>query len=91
MEIDGKLCGGSWPIERYIAEQHGLAGSNELENVELSTIYDVAHDLILRIMLHHIEKEEARKAALKKELEETHFPKYFGIINKLMTDNGAAA
>ena len=76
LEIDGKLCGGSGPIKRYIAEQHGLAGSNKLENFELSTIYGVAHDLIpsliLRIMLHHIEKEEARKAALKKELEETH-------------------
>jgi glutathione S-transferase len=90
LEIDGKIFGGSAPIERYIAEQHGLAGSNELENFELSTIFDVTFDLLLRVILHHFEKEEARKADLKKELEETHLPKYLGILNKVITDNGAA-
>ena len=90
LEIDGKIFGGSAPIERYIAEQHGLAGSSEIENFELSTIFDVTQDLLLRVVLHHFEKEEARKPALKKELEETHLPKYLGILNKLITDNGAA-
>ena len=90
LEIDGKLFGGSGPIERYVAEQHGLAGSNELENFELSTINDVIFDLYLRIMLHRFEKEDARKAELKKELDETHLPKYLGILNKLITNNGAA-
>ncbi len=90
LEIDGKLYGGSGPIARYIAEQHGLAGSNALENFELSTIYDVTQDLVMRMMVLHIEKEDTRKAELKKELNETHFPKYLGILNKLITDNGSA-
>ena len=90
LEIDGKLYGGSVPIQRYIAEQHGLAGFNALENFELSTIYDVTHDLVMRIMMLHFEKDDARKAELKKEVEETHLPKYLGILNKLITDNGSA-
>lgn len=90
LEIDGKLYGGSGPIERYLAEQYGLAGSNALENFELSTIYDVTRDLLLRIMVLYMEKEDARKAELKKELDETHLPKYLGILNKVITDNGSA-
>ena len=90
LEIDGKLYGGSGPIERYLAEQYGLAGSNALENFELSTIYDVTQDLIIRMMILHLEKEDARKAELKKELDETHLPKYLGILNKVITDNGSA-
>lgn len=90
LEIDGKLYGGSGPIERYLAEQYGLAGSNSLENFELSTIYDVTRDLILRMMVLQMEKEDARKAELKKELDETHLPKYLGILNKVITDNGSA-
>ena len=90
LEIDGKLFGGSGPIERYVAEQHRLAGSNELENFELNTIYDLTFDLLLWILLHRFEKEDARKAELKKELNKKHFPKYLGILNKLITNNGVA-
>ena len=90
LEIDEKLYGGSGPIARYIPEQYGLAGSNELENFELSTIYDVTQDLVIRIMVVHFEKEDARKAELKKELDETHLPKYLGVLNKRLTDNGSA-
>ena len=89
LEIDGKMYAGSGPLARYVAEQHGLAGSNALENLELASIYDVIEDLLLRAILCHFEKEDARKAQLKKDLDEQHFPKYLGILNKLITDNAA--
>ena len=90
LEIDGKLFGGSGPIARYVAEQHGLAGSDPIENFELATIDDVIVDLVLRMMLFRFEKDKKKKAELKKELDETHFPKYLGILNKRITNNGAA-
>ena len=90
LEIDGKPYAGSGPIVHYVAEQHGLAGSNALENLEIDTIYDVTQDLMMRMMILHLEKDDARKAELKKELDETHFPRYLGILNKLITDNGSA-
>ena len=89
LEIDGKLYAGSGPIARYVAEQHGLAGSNALENFEIASLYDVIEDLLLRMMLFRFEKDETKKAELKKELDETHLPKYLGILNKRITDNGS--
>ena len=35
------------------------------------------------------EKEEARKAELKKDLDEKHCPKYLGLLNKRITENGS--
>ncbi len=90
LDIDGKIYGGSGPIARYVAEQHGLAGSNPVENFELATISDVIDDLVLRIMMLHYEKDEKKKGELKKELDETHLPKYLGILNKQITDNGSS-
>ena len=90
LDIDGKFYGGSGPIARYVAEQHGLAGSNPVENFELATISDVIDDLMIRSMILYYEKDEKKKAELKKEFDETHLPKYLGILNKCITDNGAS-
>ena len=90
LDIDGKIYGGSGPIARYVAEQHGLAGSNPIENFELATINDVIDDLVIRMMIQYYEKDEKKKEELKKEFNETHLPKYFGILNKRITDNGSS-
>ena len=90
LDIDGKIYGGSGPIARYVAEQHGLAGSNPVENFELATISDVIDDLMIRSMILYYEKDEKKKGELKKEFNETHLPKYFGILNKRITDNGTS-
>ena len=89
LEIDGKLYAGSGPMARHIAETHGLAGSNELENLELASLFDLLEDLYLRLMLFRFEKEDARKAELKKELEEKHYPKFLRLLNKRIVDNGS--
>ena len=90
LDIDGKLYAGSGPIARYVAEAHGLAGSNALENLELASINDVINDGFVQMMLFYFEKEEARKAQLKKDLDEKHFPKFLGLLNKRITDNGSS-
>lgn len=89
LEIDGKLYAGTAPLVRYVAEQHGLAGSNDLENLELASIYDMTEDLILKLIPIFEEKDETRKAKFLKELEETHIPKYFGITEGVITKNGS--
>ena len=78
LEVDGKMLAGSGPIERYVAEQHGLAGSNAFENADIASILDVMDDLAQRLMQFFFEKDEARKAELKKALGETHLPRYYG-------------
>lgn len=70
LEIDGKLLAGRGPIQRYLAEEYGLAGTNALENAEIASNYDVIEDLVHRIMLYVHEKDETRKAELKIDLIE---------------------
>ena len=91
LEFDGKVLAGSKPIAGYLAVKHGLAGSNNFENAELGGIGDVVEDLILRMMLVHFEQDETRKIALKKDLDETHLPRYLGILERVITENGQDA
>ena len=90
VEIDGKRYAGSGPLARYLAEQFGLGGSNAIENLEIASISDVVDDLYIKVMIFYFEKDEARKADLKKDLDEKHLPNYLGIINKRITENGSS-
>ena len=89
LEVDGKMLAGSGPIVRYVAEQHGLAGSNAFENADIASIIDVVNDLAQKLIPVFYEKDETRKTELKKELEETHFPRYLGTLEKRATSNNS--
>ena len=89
VEIDGKRYAGSGPLARYLAEQFGLGGSNAIENLEIASISDVLDDLFMKMVTFFFEKDETRKAELKKDLGEKHLPNYLGILNKRITDNGS--
>ncbi len=88
LEIDGKLLAGRGPIQRYVAEEFGLAGMTALENAEIASNNDVIEDLVQKILLYVHEREEARKEELKKDLIEKHFAKYLGIMERKITKNG---
>ena len=92
LEVDGNILAGSGPIARYLAEEYGLAGSNAFENAEIAGIVDEASDILFKVFAVSPfgEKDEARRAELKKELEEKHFPKYLGALEKRAQDNGSA-
>ena len=89
LEVDGKMLAGSSTIARYLAEEFGLAGSDAFENAQLDSISGVVEDLGQQLYTIHFEKDEARKAELKKEAEEKHFPRYLGPLSKLVTDNSS--
>ena len=89
LEVDGKLFGGSGPIARYVAEQHGLAGSNAQENFELACIYDATLDLEIKLIPAFDEKDQTRKEEYRKEVEEKHVPTYLGIFEKLINENSS--
>lgn len=90
LEIDGKqLLAGSGPIARYVAEEHGLAGSSAFENAEIASLYDLVEDLQNSMVLMFFEKDESRQAELKQALKEKHLPEFLGIIEKRIADNGS--
>ena len=89
LEIDGKMLAGRGPIQRYLAEEYGLAGTTALENAEIASNYDVIEDLVHKIIPYIHEKEDKRKQQLKNELIEKHFTKYLGIMEKKIIENGS--
>ena len=89
LEVDGKPLTGSGPIDRFLAERFGLAGSNDFENAQVAGIIDVAGDFFGKLVALYLEKEEDRKASLKKQLEEEYFPKYWGVLEKMIQKNGS--
>ena len=90
LEVDGKMYPGSGPIARFVAERYGLAGTNDLETLEIAGIVDTIGDCQSKMVSVFFEKDETRKAELAKEATETHFPKYLEILEKLAVANNSA-
>ncbi len=88
LEVDGKQLAGTVPIARFLAERFGLAGTNDLENAEIAGIDDVITDLLHMTIKVFQEKDETRKADLKKALGETHVPRYLGVLEKRAKNSG---
>ncbi len=53
LEVDGKPLTGSKPIDRFLAERFGLAGSNGFENAQVAGIADVISDFIEKIIVYY--------------------------------------
>lgn len=87
LDIDGKLLAGSGPIARYIAEEHGLAGSSSLENAELASLHDLIDDIQDKMVLMFFEKDESRQTDLKRDLLQKQLPEFLGILEKRITKN----
>jgi glutathione S-transferase len=90
LEVDGKLIIGSMVITRFLAERFGLAGSNDVENAEIAGIIDILNDFMLCLVKLFYEKDEEKKAQLKKKFDEEDIPRFWGIFDKRCKDNNAA-
>ena len=88
LEVDGKTLGGSGPIARYVAEKHGLAGSNDFENADLAGIYDMLTDMMDEVYKFFFEGNDEAKAKLKEALVKEKLPKFLGILESRITANG---
>lgn len=87
LEVDGKKLAGSAVIARYLAEELNLAGSNAFENAELAGIVDVLGDLTQKMALFFFEKDDTKKADLKAAIGGEHVPRFFGILERLISGN----
>ena len=90
LEVDGKQFAGSGPIARFVAERFNLAGSNDFENADIASIIVVLDALTQKLTEALFEKDETRKADLKKALEEEHIPKNLGALEKRAAGNNSA-
>ena len=88
LEVDGVTLAGSIHIATFLAARFGLAGTNDLENAQLTGILDCLSDLQRAFTTSHFEKDEARKAELKKKFVEDDAPKYLGLLEKCVSSDG---
>ena len=88
LEVDGKTLPGSTPIARLVAERFGLAGSNDIENTEIAGVMDCLTDLVTSFLKVLFEKDETRKAELKKKFDEEDGPKFLSLLEKRVTADG---
>ena len=87
LEVNGEVLGGSGPIARFVAEKHGLAGSNAIENVKLAGIKDVLDEVVLKMLKAYFENDRAMKKQLSDEVVEKHIPKYLDLMETIIKNN----
>ena len=87
LEVDGKQLGGSLVMARYVAEKYGVAGSNDFENAVIASILDAVSDVQHQSYSWFFEKDETKKAELKKDLDEHTFPAALANFEKFVAGN----
>ncbi|XP_067684553.1 probable glutathione S-transferase 6 [Haliotis asinina] len=90
LEVDGRMLSESVAITNYLARKFGLYGSTEFETFEVDQVVGITQDMWKVIVDWIHENDETRKAALQKENEEKHFPKYLAALEKILKTNGNA-
>ena len=90
LEVDGKIMGGSFPIARFLATRFGMAGEDDIAALILDGAVDAIKDLSQKAVATFFEKDEEKKAALKKDLAENIIPRVFGGLEKLAAANNCA-
>jgi len=87
LEVDGvKLCQSN-ACARYIARKYNLAGKTDLEQAQADMIIDCFEDSLKPIVSIFVEKDEAKKAELKKKYADEQLPGYLTLFEALLKAN----
>jgi len=87
LEVDGvKLCQSN-ACARYLARKFNLAGKTELEQAQVDMIVDCFEDSIKPMIAFFPEKDETKKAEMKKKYADEQMPAYLTLLEKLLTTN----
>lgn len=87
LEVDGKKIPQSVAICRYLAKQHGLAGKDDWEALEIDVTVDTIHDVRTKIAAYHYETNNEAKAA-KLEVAKEVVPFYLERLDAQVQKNG---
>ncbi|KAL5014353.1 hypothetical protein ScPMuIL_008623 [Solemya velum] len=89
LEVDGKVVNQSSCMARYLAKEFGLLGKTNMDAAQIETIVECCNDLRDQMTkAFFFEKDETKKEELKKEMVETHYPKFLGLLDKILDANG---
>ncbi|KAK7102161.1 glutathione S-transferase-like [Littorina saxatilis] len=85
----GKTYGQSNAIANFLAREFGLYGKSNLEALRIDEVEGLVGDLIQTMVKARFEQDEAKKAELEKKLATEDLPKFLGLFEKLLKDNGS--
>lgn len=85
LQVDGRLIPQSGAIMRYVAREFGLYGDNNDENTQVDVILE---DFLKNAIAMFYEKDETKKAEIKKDMEETKLPRFFDLLEDILKENG---
>jgi glutathione S-transferase len=87
LEVDGvKLCQ-SLTIARFVARRFNLAGTTELDQAYADMVVDCIEDTAKALTPFFYERDDAKKAEMKKKFVEEHLPKTLGGLQKILEGN----
>ncbi|CEM30532.1 unnamed protein product [Vitrella brassicaformis CCMP3155] len=90
IEVDGKPLAQSVAQLIYAGRLAGLIPSDTWEEAKVMEFQMGIEDIVTAMIPALMEKDEAKKMEMKKELADVTFPKWFGYMEKLAGDGGYA-
>jgi glutathione S-transferase len=87
LEVDGVKLGQSNTIARFLARKFNLAGKTEIEQARVDMIVDCFEDTLKPAVTIYFEKDEAKKAELRKKFLEEQLPVSLDNLEKLLKEN----
>ncbi|CAI2332120.1 unnamed protein product [Caenorhabditis sp. 36 PRJEB53466] len=92
LEVDGKQLGQSYAIARFLAQQFGIAGKNELEKAEVDALADQFKDYANDVQPYFSVLagfKPGDKNELRAEVFVPNFQKHFAFFEKKLAENGS--
>ncbi|XP_053390457.1 probable glutathione S-transferase 7 [Mercenaria mercenaria] len=88
LHVDGKRLAQSGAIARFLAREFGLAGKNSWEQGLVDQYMELAVDMFKEVIKWYFEKDEEKKRECLKNLREVVYPKYCGLFQNALEQNG---
>ncbi|XP_067009305.2 glutathione S-transferase [Anabrus simplex] len=88
IDIDGKRITQAVAITRYVAKLVGLAGKDDLEDLEIDAVVDTIVDLIIGVSAYYYEPDEAIKQKKKEIAVKETVPQFLSKLDARVKENG---
>jgi len=82
LEVDNAKIGGSGAVSMFLAKEFGLAGSSNIEEATVRSLYDVMGDSMEAFIKVVFCEDEVKRDQLMKEYREKTLPKHISVLAK---------
>ncbi|XP_048740716.1 glutathione S-transferase 1-like [Ostrea edulis] len=87
LQVDGRYIPQSGAIMRYVGRAFGLYGANNDESTGIDVILGATDDFVKHVITATYEKDDAKKAELKKDIEQSKVVQYMDILEEILKEN----